>query len=454
MKISHDKSKCSIQDTYVKMANSTSRTSTIFLGLLLFISLVLNYVLTTTAVTRWSLFNSLEEQIEPITSPMISIKRKSEIDREIIITTLPSSSSSSSSSLLWEKAIRKADDILAASSLLEDPNQASCLIPNVQRTAELLRERQKQQQKYHHIGSNHGSVEINNNVTFEKSLVPLPVLNMGFPKTGSSTLYQFFDCAGYNATHWRSNDDFEGICMRDATNIGLPPIKTCAPNKEALLQMDVTLPFGVQYQIRKRNVSFRQRDECFFPQLSLLEEIHEEVPDATFVINFRPIKDWLRSMIGWYSSMERIQSCHLPNLPSGQPYGNFSNIKKENVTSYLKGDNIDNNNNNSTTELLRHSMTRFFCSHIIHLRNFVETHPTHALIELDLYDTNATSRVMNLLFQPSTTINNTSSDNKRNCWRHINKSNDTNIRKARKRQKRAKKDDRRGIQKKREKNLR
>jgi len=436
---------------------ATSRTSTIFLGLLLVISLVLNYVLTTTTVTQWSLLNSLEEQIEPTTLPMISFKSKSESNREIIITTLPSSSSSSSS-LLWEEAIRKADEILAASSLLEDPNQASCLIPNVQRTAKLLRERQKQRQKQtqHLIDSNRGKIEINSNGTLEKSLVPLPVLNMGFPKTGSTTLYQFFNCAGYKATHWRSSNEFEGICMRDAADIGLPPLKTCAPKREALLQMDVAFPFGVQYHIRKRNVAFKQRDECFFPQLSLLEEIHTEVPDATFVINFRPIKDWLRSMIGWYSSMERIQSCHLPNLPSGQPYGNFSNIKKEDITSYLEGNDSDNDNNNSTTELLRHTMTRFFCSHIIHLRNFVETHPTHALIELDLYDTNTTSRVMNLLFQPSTTItiNNATKDNKTNCWRHINKSNKTDIEKTGKQQKRPKKDNRRGIRKRRKKKFR
>jgi len=85
------------------------------------------------------------------------------------------------------------------------------------------------------------------------SLLPLPVLNLGMGKCGSMTLYGFFKCIGFHASHWDRNNligeqkkqvEFEGICMRDATRVGLPPLATCAGNKDAVMQMDIQFPFG------------------------------------------------------------------------------------------------------------------------------------------------------------------------------------------------------------------
>ena len=278
----------------------------------------------------------------------------------------------------WDKAILEAEVQLR--------NEApSCLIPDKAKTAGLVKRALEEQRRVDPARRTnkhpHGAV----------SLLPLPVLNMGMPKCGSSTLFEFFDCIGFASTHWDLNtNDFEGMCMRDAVNAGLPPLATCAKQVDALMQFDVELPFGHKFPKFKSN---SHRNECFFPQLSLLDELHEEAPNATFVLNFRPINDWIHSIVGWSDMMHRFRDCDLPNLPRGQP------------TNLTDKDGV------------RETMALFFCSHVLHLRTFVESHPSHALIELDLYDTEVSSLVMSALF-PSPPGKLSSSE----CWKHKNKS--------------------------------
>ena len=356
----------------------------------------MNYILTTKTATTM-IGTILNEEIGIINTPLVSSS--------------------------WYDAMRKADEMLTANSIQQE---ASCLIPNLQRTEQLLFEREKEQQvnKYDNYNGN----DFSGSERRVKSLVPLPVLNVGFPKTGSTTLHQFFVCAGYESRHWMADGELIAVCMRDAAEANLPPLETCVPDVEAVLQMDAQYPFGYEYANHNHRLfAYQHRDECYFPQLSLLEQIHEENPNATFIMNFRPIQDWVTSMLKWYGMMERIQSCHLPNLPYGQPRGyNFSSLKLSDAS-----------------DLLRYDVKRFFCSHVIHVRNFVERFPSHTLIELDLYDTNATSRIMNLFFQheqhhqPSSSLSSIVSINStttttavgqiNNCWKHRNKSNATNV---------------------------
>ena len=55
-----------------------------------------------------------------------------------------------------------------------------------------------------------------------------PIINVGFPKCGTTTLHSYFLCCGYNSSHWYSEsiNDYIGICLRDAVQVGLPPIST------------------------------------------------------------------------------------------------------------------------------------------------------------------------------------------------------------------------------------
>lgn len=222
---------------------------------------------------------------------------------------------------------------------------------------------------------------VKNEKPYAHPLTSLPIINVGMPKLGSTALHKYYTCKGFNSTHWTENTEFfEGVCMRDAVRSGLPPLKTCTGgNIQALMQMDVSFPFGSKNRRYggPGHVSHESKDDCFFPQLSILDEIHQESKYATFVLTFRPMKDWVKSITGWYSLMERLRDCNLPNLPRGVP----------DLTRYEKNDPAE----------VESVMTHFFCSHVLHVRNFVKQHPSHNLIELDLYHNN-TEVILDTLF--------------------------------------------------------
>jgi hypothetical protein len=59
-------------------------------------------------------------------------------------------------------------------------------------------------------------------------------------------------------------------------------------------------------------------------------------------------------------------------------------------------------------------LRNWYCGHVRHIREFVALHPSHALIELDLYDMERSATVMAKLFQVKET-----------CWGHSNKGTQT-----------------------------
>jgi hypothetical protein len=125
----------------------------------------------------------------------------------------------------------------------------------------------------------------------------------------------------------------------------------CNHGFDAYLQMDLNYP------------------PCYFPQISLLDELHEEYPNATFILNFRPVDDWIDSARRWNGNIVvRWSNCTIPGL-----------IHKKGEVS---------------TQQLRN----WWCGHVKHVREFVRQYPSHKLIELDLYDTQGSSNLMSKLF--------------------------------------------------------
>lgn len=148
------------------------------------------------------------------------------------------------------------------------------------------------------------------------------------------------------------------------------------------MQLDSEYPFAHGHPL-----STRFQDECFFPQLELLETLHDEAPNATFIMNFRPIQDWIKSMKTWSGMVGRFSLCNFPNMRLGIP----ANRRKPEA-----------------------ALTQFLCSHVLHARHFVEEFPSHALIELDLYDQETVAFVLTSLFP------NRNTTDEKSCWGHRN----------------------------------
>ena len=56
---------------------------------------------------------------------------------------------------------------------------------------------------------------------------------------------------------------------------------------------------------------------CHWPQVDLLDEIHAESPEATFLLTMRDFDAWYGSMAGWNGYDQRLGRCRLGAYPGG-----------------------------------------------------------------------------------------------------------------------------------------
>ena len=104
-------------------------------------------------------------------------------------------------------------------------------------------------------------------------MLPLPILNVGFPKVGTTTLMRYLRCTGLKVSHEQEGKD---MVQNLANNRSLFENKKWS-DMHAYAQLD------------------RDTGPGYFPQISLLDELHELEPDSTFVLLSRPIADWVHS---------------------------------------------------------------------------------------------------------------------------------------------------------------
>lgn len=200
---------------------------------------------------------------------------------------------------------------------------------------------------------------------YESQALPSPLLNVGMPKSGSTTLYNFFLCSGIRSSHSQN-----GAKMMENVNQGSsrPLRETQKSEMQAYMQLDTNY------------------DQCAYPQIQFLDELHQEYPNATLILMMRPVDEWIRSARTWTDLTIRWRDCQLPGL-------------------ICTGDLDSEGRARCTDENLRH----WWCAHVRHIRNFVKHYPSHQLLEFDLYNSAQTSELLSKLF-----------DAKRSCWGHSN----------------------------------
>ncbi|CAB9506641.1 expressed unknown protein [Seminavis robusta] len=216
----------------------------------------------------------------------------------------------------------------------------------------------------------------NTNISIPKKLskslpLPKPVIVVGMPKTGTTTIKSFFQQAGYRSSHWRcqsqltdhnetAEEEFCGTCIRNAINQSLPPLQTCG-GYDMWAQLDFTLP----------------PDNCIFPQVIYLEEIHQESPRATFLLNRRNMSHWFHSVDNFHHLGKRLIQC--------QGQGGTPML----VPAFEGPEDKD---------AYQDAIVAWNQHHVQAVREFVHRHPSHALIEIDIEDP-GTAEYMASLFQ-------------------------------------------------------
>ena len=174
--------------------------------------------------------------------------------------------------------------------------------------------------------------------------LPKPIFVVGFPKTGTTSIHAMFSCAGLKSSHYcccgsniTHTDCKDGRtfskCIRDNKKAGRPILESCG-DYDVYAQMDAELGRSIH-----------------LPQYSELDLLHAYAPQATFLLNLRPAREWMNSVTHWYGLGGR----------------------------FLTYFNVDINRVNRNQAL-----EEIFLNHTQYIRDFVELHPSHPLVEVDI----------------------------------------------------------------------
>ena len=234
---------------------------------------------------------------------------------------------------------------------------------------------------------------------------------VGFPKAGSSTLQDYFKCLGLRPKH-----NQEGKKMLERLYEGKFPL---FPSKNhAYCQLDKNFKTG------------------YYPQISLLDEMHEIHPNSTMTFLFRPVETWIKSTRNWYSMWQRFAAFEMPGLqltPEQRQRNSEIRAWKQ-QDSKLRASNTTNHKTKKPAgpiELTDLQGARWWCGHVLHMREYVREYPSHALIELDLYDSEGSAGLLHDLFEADTDAHHAAhpknssggdggGDKPAQCWGHSN----------------------------------
>ena len=207
--------------------------------------------------------------------------------------------------------------------------------------------------------------------------LPKPVLVVGMPKTGTSTVHAFFNKSGYRSSHFKCGKYFCGLCFKVAVKNSKPPLRSCG-DFEVYAQMDI-----------------ENWNQCHFPQITNLDQLHEEAPNATFVLTKRNMTHWVTSVQNWGGG-GRTMAQRLAKCKAGPK-------------------------SSSSTDLVE-----WHEAHMERIRAFVTEHPTHTLVEIDIEDPKTGSKMAHLFgsnpknwgHENDSLLTNVSSTSSRAGWCH------------------------------------
>ena len=208
--------------------------------------------------------------------------------------------------------------------------------------------------------------------------VPAPVIVMGLMKAGTTSIYGYFKCGldpkASKISHYNCNNERGGTMScgkRIRRNITKMKVK-------AFDSIDM---FHVYTELDGQEY----HGGITVPQWQFLDEIYTHFPNATWIMNLRDPRDWLRSIDRWQDLRQRfIDNSFQPILPKGKG-----------------GDDND--------------MIQFYQTQAQKVRDFAEKHPSLTLIEVKI-DSPDAGTIMEDAFGIPADV----------CWKKRNANNDGN----------------------------
>lgn len=206
---------------------------------------------------------------------------------------------------------------------------------------------------------------------------PLPVIVMGMPKAGTSSIAHYFQCGlGPKYRHRVSHYDCKVGYVFDVFN---PQLKAAMPCGARLMRNADAGIFAFEnidhFDIFAQIDASLAGDRYFLPQISYTKSIYQAYPNATWILNRREPHKWLESMNRWRDIRERF-------------VGSTFKLKWFGVG--VGRDDED--------------MLKLYNYTLDHIRNFVADHPSITLVEVPVDEPDAGTILENAFGLP------------RSCW--------------------------------------
>jgi hypothetical protein len=139
---------------------------------------------------------------------------------------------------------------------------------------------------------------------------------------------------------------------------GERPIKRNKRNKQGILLENGTLELHDIKTPTGRQLMYRH----FLPQHFHLHQLHTDYPNATYILPLRDPHEWASSVFNWFQMRGRVVNEYI--------YFNHSIERPGKASS-------------------REFLARVYDEHSQFVRTFVQEHPSHALVELNITDPDA-----------------------------------------------------------------
>jgi hypothetical protein len=202
-----------------------------------------------------------------------------------------------------------------------------------------------------------------------------PILVVGLPKAGTSSLFEFFHCLGYYSQHWyccrkqttaqRGGPTYMSECMLYNLRFGLPILQGCG-DYDVYTELNGPRPSSSSSSSSQLDPQVQKQPRIFLPQHYHLQELHDYAPDATWILNVRNVDDWIDSVMSVDGHMLIRQFIY--EVQQHDPFETPKGRKE-------------------TIAFLR----RFWDEHVRQIYDFVQNHPSssHQLVTVNISDPNA-----------------------------------------------------------------
>jgi len=224
-------------------------------------------------------------------------------------------------------------------------------------------------------------------------LLPKPIIVMGFPKAGTSSIFAFFQRQGQNTQHWyccraqstpkKGGSSLMSDCL--LKNLGHNQSKNIfkgCGHSHLDVYSEINGPRKNKFHPRLRKKIGYILDNgtvdydgppgkrIFFPQHFRIKEIHESYPNATWILNWREYDPWIESVIRW-------------GIDDRLHYQFLNEYYMQGVIPYIPSEN-------NITDV-KAVMKKIYYEHHEMVRKFVQSHPSHALVEVNITNENAST---------------------------------------------------------------